>query len=93
MIEGDILYIEEDGDLISVLFNGTYKDKLSVVYQHGPRKGHSEFIKEEDIITDLSKWHDEKERVELNLKIKQKVLSLDCDLITARALAKFLKIC
>ncbi len=92
MIEGDTLYIEEDGYLISVLFNGTYKDNLSVIYQHGLKKGHSEFIKESDIITDLSKWHDEKERVELNLQIKQKIVSLDCDLQTARALAKFLKI-
>ena len=91
MFLGDTLYIEEDGDLISVLFNGTYKDNLSVIYQHGPKKGHSEFIKESDIITDLSKWHDEKERLELNLQIKQKVLSLDLDLMTARALAKFLK--
>lgn len=89
---GDTLYIEEDGDLISVLFNGTYKDNLSVIYQHGPKKGHSIFIKEEDIVTDLGKWYDEKERVELNLQIKQKVLLLDLDLMTARALAKFLKI-
>jgi len=89
---GDTLYIEEDGDLISVLFNGMYKDNLSVIYQHGPKKGHSEFIKESDIITDLSKWYDDKERIELNLQIKQKIVSLDCDLQTARALAKFLKI-
>ena len=92
MFLGDTLYIEEDGGLIPVLFNGTYKDNLSVIYQHGLKKGHSEFIKESDIITDSSKWHDEKERVELNLQIKQKIVSLDCDLQTARALAKFLKI-
>ncbi len=92
MIEGDTLYIEEDGDLISVLFNGMYKDNLSVIYTSGPKKGHSEFIKEEDIVTDINKWYEEKERIELNLQIKEKVLSLDCDLQTARALAKFLKI-
>lgn len=92
MFLGDTLYIEEDGDLISVLFNGMYKDNLSVIYTSGPKKSHSTFIKESDIVTDINKWHEEAERVELNLQIKEKVLSLDCDLQTARALAKFLKI-
>jgi len=92
VIEGDTLYIEENGDLITVLFNGTYKDNLSVIYTSGSKKGHSEFIKEEDVITDLGKWHDDKERIQLNLEIKEKVLSLDLDLMSARTLAKFLKI-
>jgi len=92
MLLGDTLYIEEDGDLISVLFNGMYKDNLSVVYTSGPKKDNSTFIKESDIVTDINKWHEEAERVELKLQIKEKVLSLICDLQTARALAKFLKI-
>lgn len=92
MVAGQVVYIEEDGDLIPMTVNGYEKRRLSLIYPKGhPRAGHSEFFRASDLI-EPNQWYEEQERKENEAKIKHHIRFSRIDLLTGRVLMQILKI-